>query len=252
MTTSLRAADDLLMLAAERGLLISAFQNRRWDNDFLTLRACIDEGRLGAVRSYEAHYDRFRLEIRPGWKENDEGSGVLYDLGPHLIDQALVLFGLPEAVTADVTSQRPGARVADYVHLVLQYPQLRAILHAAMIVPEPGPRFLVHGERGSFIKYGLDSQEDALKAGTRPGAPGWGSDSPDRYATVVSADGTRETLTTLPGAYERYYAAIAASLIDGAPPPVSGADGRNVVAVIDAALRSSVERHAVALVGVGG
>ena len=250
MTTSLIAADELLAIASERGLLLSAFQNRRWDTYFLTLRPCIDAGRLGGVRSYEAHYDRFRLEIRPGWKENDEGSGVVYDLGPHLIDQALTLFGMPEAVTADVTLQRPGARVADYMHVVLHYRGRRAILHAGMIVPEPGPRFLVHGEGGSFSKYGLDGQEDALKAGARPGDPEWGRDRPERYATLVSAQGARETVETLPGAYERYYAGIAAALLEGAPPPVSGTDGRNVVAVIEAALRGSAERRTVAIVGV--
>ena len=130
---------------------------------------------------YEVHFDRFRPDIKAGWREvPGPGAGILYDLGAHLIDQSLQLFGMPRAVTADIIAQRAGAEVDDYFHLVLDYFPLRVILHAATLVVQPGPRFIVHGDGGSFLKYGMDGQEEALKQGQRPGDPQWGGDSPEQ------------------------------------------------------------------------
>lgn len=245
-TTSAEAA-ALINLAVEQDVLLSTYQNRRWDNDFLTLRAAIDDGRLGEISYCEARYDRFRLSIKPGWREESlPGSGILFDLGSHLIDQALLLFGSPSAVAADLAAQRPGALVADYFHLILHYPGRRAILHASTLAPGPGPHFTVHGDRASFVKFGMDSQEQALRDGRRPGAdPDWGSDIPENFAVLTTAGGARETLPTVPGAYQRFYEGIAAAILDGAPVPVDPSDALLTLRVIEAAYKSASERRTI-------
>jgi scyllo-inositol 2-dehydrogenase (NADP+) len=247
MTTTAADADALIGLAAERGRLLSAYQNRRWDNDFLTVKALVDAGRLGHLYAYEAHYDRFRPQIKPGWRERPQpGSGILFDLGSHLIDQALVLFGMPETLTADVATQRTGARVDDYFHIVLAYPDRRAIVHASTIVREPGPHYALHGDGGSFLKWGMDGQEAALKAGQPVGGPDWGRDDPGAYGTFVNAEGDRETIATLAGNYPAFYAGMAAAITGAGPVPVRAESARDVVAVIEAARRSALERRTVA------
>ena len=247
--TSVQEANELIALAESKNRSISVFQNRRWDNDFLTVRKCIAEASLGSVYHYEAHFDRFRPQLKGGWREEPlKGAGLLYDLGSHLIDQALQLFGMPRAVFADVISQRDAAITGDYFHLILDYGSRRAILHAANLVREPGPHFLIHGDSGSFLKYGMDSQEEALKAGVPPGQPSYGDDTPASYGQLTTADGTRQTIPTLRGAYQEYYAGIAAHLQHGAPIPVKAADSRDGLIVIEAATRSAVERRTVAIV----
>ena len=244
---TLGEADSLIALAEEKGRLLSVFHNRRWDDGFLTARHCIEQGLVGNIAHYEVHFDRFRPAIKQGWREQPlKGSGLLYDLGPHLIDQALVLFGLPKAVTADVITQRPQAVMDDYFHLILDYGRLRAVLHAATLVCRPGPHFILHGDAGSFSKHGLDPQEAALKTGQRPGMPGWGETT--MHGVLTRADGTETTLETLPGRYEAYYAAIAASIRDAAPPPVTGREARDVMLVLETALRSAAERRTVAVI----
>jgi scyllo-inositol 2-dehydrogenase (NADP+) len=244
---TLGEADALIALAEEKDRLLSIFHNRRWDDGFLTARHCIDQGLVGNVAHYEVHFDRFRPAIKQGWREQPlKGSGLLYDLGPHLIDQSLVLFGLPKAVTADVITQRPQAVMDDYFHLILDYGRMRAILHAATLVCRPGPHFILHGDAGSFSKHGLDPQEAALKAGQRPGMPGWGKTT--EHGTLTRADGTETMIETLPGRYEAYYAAIAASIRDAAPPPVTGREARDVMLVLETALRSAAERRTVAVI----
>ena len=233
--TSVQEANELIALAESKSRSISVFQNRRWDNDFLTVRKCIAEASLGSVYHYEAHFDRFRPQLKGGWREEPiKGAGLLYDLGSHLIDQALQLFGMPRSVFADVISQRDAAITGDYFHLILDYGPRRAILHAANLVREPGPHFLIHGDGGSFLKYGMDSQEEALKAGVRPGQPGYGDDAPASYGQLTSADGSRQTIPTLRGAYQEYYAGIAAHLQHGAPLPVNAADSHDGLIVFSA------------------
>lgn len=241
-------ADALIALAARVDRQLSVFHNRRWDNDFLTVRRLVEDGRLGEVAYYEAHFDRFRPEIKQGWRETEApGSGLLYDLGAHLIDQALVLFGLPQAITADVTRQRASARTDDYFHLVLDYGRRRAVLHASVLVRDPGPRFLVHGDGGSFVKYGIDGQEAALREGRRPGGEGWGEDDPALFGRFTDADGTVATIDSLPGRYTAYYDGIAASIRDNAPLPVKAREARDVIRAIEAARRSANERRTIAL-----
>jgi scyllo-inositol 2-dehydrogenase (NADP+) len=245
-------ADELIGLAEATDRRLSVFHNRRWDSDFLTVRRCLEAGVLGDVSGFTSRYDRFRPVPKGGWKEEDvPGSGVLWDLGPHLIDQALQLFGLPETVWADVGVQRPGVAAVDYVHLALGYGRLRVLLHAGMEVRDPGPRFEVHGDRGSFVKGGMDLQEQALRAGGRPGDPGWGSEPPDRHGTLtgeVAGLELRGRLESVPGDYGAFYAAMAAAIRGDGPVPVPAAEARDVVMVIELALASAREGR---VVGVG-
>ena len=154
----------------EQNKILTVYHTRRWDGDFITLQKLIQSELLGRLVEFESRYDRFRNYLRPGaWREEDlPGSGILYDLGSHLIDQALVLFGLPDAVNADLRIQRKGARANDNFELILQYPDLKVTLKAGMLVREALPRFILLGEQGSFVKYGMDVQEEALKAGQKP------------------------------------------------------------------------------------
>jgi scyllo-inositol 2-dehydrogenase (NADP+) len=251
-TLTTAEADELIGLAAAADRRLSVFQNRRWDGDFLTVRRCLEAGLVGNLSSFVSRYDRFRPTPKGGWKEEAvPGSGVLYDLGPHLIDQALQLFGLPETVAADLAVQRPGVEAVDWVHLLLGYGRLRVVLHAGMEVRDPGPRFELHGDRGSFVKWGLDLQEEALRAGRRPGDPGWGSDPPDRYGTLTTdlagLEG-RGRLASVPGAYQTFYAGMADAVAGDGPVPVAAEEARDAIMVIEHALASAREGR---VVGVG-
>ena len=250
-TVTVEEGEELLRLAHECGRLLSVFQNRRWDNDFLTVRRCIESGALGAIVTYEAHFDRYRPDVRKRWREeNLPGSGTLYDLGAHLIDQALVLFGLPETVSADVGTQRQGAQAGDYFHLMLGYGTLRVILHSGFIVRQPGPHFQVHGRSGSFIKYGLDPQEDALRAGQRPGGnASWGVEPPALHGQLTldrNGEAATQTVESLPGRYQAFYQGMYDAITAGAPLPVEASDGLNVIRVIESALSSSREKRVIA------
>jgi len=248
-TNTSQEADELIQLAVETNRLLSVFQSRRWDNDFLTIKDCIKSGLLGEIYSYEAHYDRFRPEVRNRWREQAlPGSGMLYDLGSHLIDQALHLFGLPQTIFADLQKQRPGSDVIDYFHLLLGYDRLRVVLHSGSVVRKPGPHFQIHGSQGSFIKYGLDSQEDTLKAGGRPGDAGWGADKAELWAEITT-DMAGLTFTgkieTLPGAYENYYSQLLKAIREGQPLPVQAHEARATIKVIEKAMQSSQEKREV-------
>lgn len=174
-TITAAEADTLIALAEQQGVLLNVFHNRRWDNDFLTIQHLINQGQLGEVMTFESHFDRYRPAVRDRWRERDEpGAGLLYDLGAHLIDQALLLFGRPDHIWADLGKQREGALADDYFHIVLRFGEKRAILHAGCLVAAPPFRFAVHGTKGSYVKHGLDPQEEQLKQGIRPGDAGWG------------------------------------------------------------------------------
>ncbi len=244
-------ADDLIELANRQHLVLSVFQNRRWDNDFLTIRSLLGSELLGDITTYEAHYDRFRPEVNDRWRDQPlPGSGTLYDLGAHLIDQALFLFGMPETVWADVRAQRQGAQVDDYFHIALGYAQRRVILHAGSLVRETPPRFQLHGSKGSFIKYGLDPQEDQLKAGLRPGDAGWGRDEAALYGDLTIDVGdlvVKGKVTTLDGRYEAYYQGMVEAITHGKPAPVAPEDAQNTIWVIECALRSQQEQRVITL-----
>ena len=243
-------ADDLIRLAQDRGLRLSVFQQRRWDADHLTIRRCVDEGLLGQVMTYLARYERFRIGAPARWSDEDRpGGGVLYDLGAHLIDQALCLFGVPRTVWADLLTQRPGGRAVDYAHLVLGYDTLRVLLHVGSVVRAPGARFEVHGDRGSFVKDGMDPQIAAMLAGGQPGDPGWGTEPPDRYGTLTTELGglvSTGRLASVPGSYEVFYRAMAAAVRGDGPVPVPPQQARDVIAVIECAMASSKEGRVVA------
>jgi scyllo-inositol 2-dehydrogenase (NADP+) len=246
-TVTTADADRLCGLARRRGLVLTVFQNRRFDGDFLTVRELAASGRLGKLYAFESRFDRFRPEPRARWKEQAvPGGGTLYDLGAHLIDQAILLFGMPESIVADVSTQRPGAEAPDYFHLILRYGAVRVVLRSGSVVSDPWPRFRLDGDRGSFVKTGLDPQEEQLKAGVRPGDPGWGSEAPARYGELSGG----ERIPTRPGCYERFYRELALSIGARDPaqdPPVSAASAADVIRVIEAALASEAEGRRVAL-----
>lgn len=247
---TVRQAEELIALAERKERQLSVFQNRRWDNDFRTVKKCIQEGLLGDVITYEAHYDMFRPEVGSKWKEHaGEGSGALYDLGPHLIDQALHLFGTPKTILADVAKQRPGAEVDDFFHLVLGYETLRVILQSCFIVKKPGPHFLVHGTKGSLIKFGMDPQQADLQRGIRPGHPGWGKDREEWHAELAMGEGLAITakIETLPGSYETYYQEMHNALVRGYQVPVPACEAKEVIRIIEAAFQSHHENRVVQL-----
>ncbi len=236
-------ADELIGLASQHDRCLTVFHQRRWDSDFLTVQRCVRDGLLGQVSTYIARYDRFRPD--PG-VQDQPGASVLYDLGSHLVDQALHLFGLPETVLADVFAQRPGAVVDDYFHLVLGYGQLRVILHAGSLVRAPGPRFEVHGDAGTFVSRGIDGKIAALLAGKRPGDPGWGIADEDQHGMLTTGAGTGR-LASVPGAYESFYRDMAAAIRGEGPVPVPATQARDTIRVIECALGSSRDGRAVAI-----
>ena len=209
----------LIEISKETGTLLSVYQNRRYVSDFLTIKEILERKLLGEVHEFVAHYDRYRAEARPNaWREKPEpGSGILFDLGPHLIDQALNLFGMPLSITADIKKQRPHARTDDYFEIWMQYDKLKVRLHSGMLVREMGPRYMVHGTLGSFVKSGEDPQEVALRAGEMPTGSRWGYEDPlyeGILHTEVDGGVERRSYPTLPGNFGGYYKNIWHEWID--------------------------------------
>ncbi|TXN05034.1 oxidoreductase [Methylobacterium sp. WL64] len=245
-TLDLAEARSLVALARRHGRRLSVFHNRRWDSDFLSVRTAIADGVIGKVRHFESHFDRFRPGVRDRWREGaGPGSGIWYDLGPHLVDQALQLFGLPDRVTANLARLRKGALSDDWAHVVLDYPDVRVVLHASMVVAGGSPRFVVHGEGGSLVKQHLDGQEQQLLAGMAPGAPGWGQDS-DGIA-VHDGRGSVRRLPALAGDQRRFYQDVAHGISRGAVDHTPALEALQVMACIDAALTSARTGTTVAL-----
>ena len=238
-------AARLVALAKAKNLLLSVFQNRRWDADFLALQAEIASGHLGRIVTYESHFDRYRPVVRDRWREA-EGAGVWFDLGPHLIDQALVLFGRPSGVTLALAIQRDGGKSPDWAHAVLRYPDTRVILNAAMLIAAPDVRFAVHGSRASWLKSGLDPQEDQLKAGLPVGSEGWGVD-PHPATLVDGGTGARTPAPGPAGNYPAFYAGIASALRGTGPNPVPPEQALAVMEVIEAGVVSARDRREVEL-----
>jgi len=235
-------------LAREQGRTLSVFHNRRWDGDFLTVRKLVEADALGDLRLVELRWDRFRLEQRAGWKDAAErGGGILADLGPHLIDQALLLFGMPDSVSADLATQRAGGKTDDYAELTLHYGAMRVIVSATMAVAAPRPRFALHGTRGSFVKYGVDPQEDQLRGGMTPGAPGYGEEQPERHGALTDPSGATRSIPTERGDYRCFYEGVVAAIRDGAPPPVDPADAIAGLDLIDLARKSAAEGRRLAV-----
>jgi scyllo-inositol 2-dehydrogenase (NADP+) len=240
--TSAADGERLVACAADRGRLIVPFHNRRWDSDFLTVRALLAGGRLGEIMLFEAHWDRFRPDLAQPWKESvAAGAGQLADLGPHMIDQALMLFGMPEAVSADLATQRSGSEVDDYFDVTLHYGARRVVLSSSRLVAAARPRFSIHGRQGSFVKFGLDPQEAALRGGGSAGDAGHGVEDAGIHGVLTHPDGSRETIASERGDYRRFYAGMAAAIRDGAPPPVDPLDALAGLRLIECARRSAAE-----------
>ena len=243
-TTTVAEAEELLRLGKRQRRVISAYQNRRYIGDFVTLRQLLSEGALGPVRIFESHFDRYRPELRPGaWREQPQpGSGVWFDLGSHLLDQALLLFGVPEAVSADIRVEREGATADDAFDVMLHYPHSRALLRASMLAVSPGPTFAVHGTKGSFIKYGIDPQEEALKSGHTPDESHWDSEPVEMYGTLTTPEGTR-TVPTIPSSFTQYYENIRDAILGKAQPAVPPEQVLNVMRGLELAAVSSQQRR---------
>jgi predicted dehydrogenase len=239
-------AEELVALAAKQRRLLSVFHNRRWDGDFLALQRVLQEGVLGEVRHVALHFDRFRPQVRQRWREADvPGGGIWMDLAPHLLDQALQLFGWPAAVNADIAALRPGAQTDDYFHATLRYASgLRVELHASMLAAAPAPRYAVHGTRGSYVKSGADVQEEELKAGRRPddGQP-WGAD-PQAGQLVVEEAGTlvAREVPNERGDYPAYYRQVRDAIVHGAPNPVPVEGALQVMRLLDLGRQSAARR----------
>jgi scyllo-inositol 2-dehydrogenase (NADP+) len=247
-TTSSGQARELIDLAHHRDRLITVFQNRRWDGDFQTVRKLLDDKLLGRLVEYESHFDRYRPLPRQGaWREEaGEGSGILFDLGPHLIDQALVLFGLPRMITADIRIQRENGKADDNFELLLHYDNLKVTLKAGMLVREPGPRFILHGTEGSFVKYGLDPQEEALKSGATPLKPNWGKEPESLWGKLnTHIDGQRveKQVETVAGCYSAFYQNMVDAIAGRAKVAVKPEQAVNTIRIIELAIKSNEQKR---------
>jgi scyllo-inositol 2-dehydrogenase (NADP+) len=223
----------LVDAAAASGLLLTVFQNRRWDGDYLTLRRLLAANELGGVHRFESRFERWRPEVSSGWRERvppEEGGGLLLDLGSHLLDQALQLFGPVRNLCAEIDARREGAVADDDDFLALEHESgVHSHLWMSTLAAEPGPRFRVLGDRAAFVKEGLDVQEEDLRSGRSPRDPGFGEEPRERWGRLVTGEGSRE-VPTEPGSYGSFYAGVAACLRDGVPPPV---DPRDAIAVLE-------------------
>ncbi|GEN29459.1 oxidoreductase [Halovibrio variabilis] len=251
-TVTLSEGRLLKKLANDKNCLLSVFHNRRWDSDFLTIKALLEAGTLGRIVNVESRFDRFRPEVRDRWREKATlGGGIWFDLGPHLLDQACELFGMPQAILLELGTRRDAAEADDDFLALLDYESFRVSLSAGTLIAEPTPRFRLHGTQGSFVKYGLDPQEDRLKAGETP-APQWGEDTQLGTLTLRDGEGENASLVqrehaSLPGDYLAYYQGMAAAIRDKAPLPVSVDDALRAMALLEAGLDSHRQRRWIAL-----
>lgn len=251
-TATVAQADELIALAGKKQCLLSVYQNRRYDSDYKTVKKVMEEGWLGRIVDAEIRYDRYvpSLSYKAHKETPTPAVGSLYDLGSHLIDQALQLFGMPLAVFADITVNRPGSRVDDYFDLKLFYPSHRVTIKSSYFVREALPGYVFHGTLGSFIKSKTDVQEMALQAGNKPGGDDWGLEPEANNGLLhTEKDGKliREKISSLPGNYGDYYEGMYKAIRDHAAVPVTGGQGRDVIRVIEAAFKSNREKKTIEL-----
>lgn len=238
-TPTLKEAEELVKLARIQGRLLTVFQNRRWDGDFQTVRQLISSGALGTLLTFESHFDRFRPKLRASWQERPvPGMGLLYDLGPHLIDQALQLFGSPEQVFADLRKEREGTPIEDAFDLIFYYPKMRVLLRASPMTIAPGPRFWICGSNATFTKYGLDPQEQAMVRGGDPAQPGWGTEPEDWWGTLTTESETKR-VPTIAGNYRAFYENVRAAMLGKAAIAVTPQQAIDVMRGIECAIESS-------------
>ena len=242
-TLTVGEGEKLIKLAKEKKRILSVFHNRRWDGDFLTVKKVIEGKLLGKLVEYESHFDRYRNYIQNNWKE-DPGckSGTLYNLGSHTIDQALIIFGMPESVNADIRILRTGGKVDDSFDIRLGYPDIKVTVKGGYLVREEGPRYILHGTEGSFLKSGIDPQEEDLKQGHYPNEPGWGTEQEENWGllnTNINGMHFKGIIETLPGAYPDYYTNIYDVIRNGKRLMVTPEEALNVIKIIEAAYKSS-------------
>ena len=238
---------ELISLANSRKKIIAPYHNRRWDGDFLTVKQLVADDRLGEVKVFESHFDRFRPQVRVRWRElPGEGSGILYDLGPHLIDQALALFGKPLSVTGRCLALRQESAAVDYFHLQLHYPDKEIILHSSPFAASPNIRFQVQGSKGAYIKYGLDPQEGRLRKGQSPDAKNWAAENEQQYGCLYTEDSS-ERIVTKTGGYQHFFANIAAAITTDAPLAVTPEEALASISIIRKALQSAEEGRTINL-----
>jgi predicted dehydrogenase len=237
-TIKLADARALVQLAEERGRLLSVFHNRRWDSEVLATKAIVESGALGDISHFETHIDRFRPQVRQRWREQSgPGAGLWFDLGPHLIDQTVQLFGLPETINASFAVLRKGGETDDWAHVQLNYKSLRVILHTSLLVSVGGPRSVLHGTLGSWAKFGADVQEKQLVAGIRPGSPGFGED-PDPGILYEGATGQQRKIPAPAVNQADYYVGIRNALWGNQPNPVPPEQASAVMSMLDTSFQS--------------
>jgi predicted dehydrogenase len=247
-TTTLEEAKSLVEFAKKAGRLITVYQNRRYDGDFHAIRKLVAEGTLGRIVRFETAYDRYRPQLKPGaWRETTRaGSGILFDIAPHLIDHALVLFGLPEAVTADVRTERENALADDAFDIMFHYPHgMRAVLSSSILAAAPRPRFVLHGTQGSFVKQTFDPQENNLRHGNIPKDGPWGAEPEENWGVLTVPDGDTFTQRRIPSAscdFRDYYANVRDALLGKAAIAVTPEWALNVMRLLEMARESSERR----------
>jgi len=244
-------ADELIALAKRQNRVLSVHHNRRFDSGHNTIKKVLASGVLGTLAEMEVHYDRYRLQLRPqAWREKPlPGSGIFYDLGAHLIDASLELFGTPKELTCMMTTQRPGGlQVEDNFELILWYPGLKVTLKSGMLVKEAGPVYTLYGYDGTFIKYGMDVQEEALKAGQKPGTPGWGIEPEEIWGHVtrdVEGKTVSEIIPSEPGRYQDLFRNVYEAIAEGKELIVQPGQARTTIRIIELAFQSNREKRTV-------
>ena len=249
-TTTAAEAEELMNLAKEKGLKLTVFQNRRWDSDLKTVKSILDKNLLGDIVEAEIRFDRYNPNLSPkAWKEGaNAGAGVLKDLGPHIIDQAIYLFGYPTAVFADIRTLREKSQVDDNIDILLYYPDKRVRLHAGFFNKEQLPAYILQGRNGSFLKNRGDIQEDTLKTGAKPNLDDWGTEPHENAGllnTTVNGETVKKTIPTLQGNYYDLFDDIYQSITQNIPEPVTAEDGLRTMKIIDAAIASSQQQHVI-------
>ncbi len=251
-TLTTKEGNDLIGLAQEKNRVLTVFQNRRWDGDFLTVSKVVRERLVGELVEFESHFDRFRNYIQEGtWKEDpSRGTGNIYNLGSHMIDQVLILFGIPEALYADLKIRREGSKVNDYYDIHLYYNRFKAILKSSYLVREPGPRYLIHGILGTFVKHGIDPQEELLKSGEIPVGEDWGMEDEHFWGILnseIQGEPVRKRIETIPGNYQAFYDNLYYAIREEQELAVKPEEALDVVRIIEAAIRSNREGKVVTL-----
>ncbi|APJ03111.1 oxidoreductase [Silvanigrella aquatica] len=250
---NLNEGEKLINIAKQNKLFLSVFQNRRWDNGFLTLKKYLKENIFGDIFLYESYFDRYRPNVdHSKWKENDQiDSGIFYDLGVHLIDQSLNLFGMPHEVFADFEKQRSGAKAIDYFNLILKYEKLRVTLGSSSVMTTPRPVHALYGTKGSFVKYGLDPQENDLRASKKFNSENWGEEN-ESYSPTITIENennfTKTHVKSLKGSYQAYYEAVYQSIVYGKENPVTPESALNNIKIIECAMASAQHKKWVPIV----